>query len=85
MSDQKGKRTNDYSDYSYIPEDVIRRAISGDKDAMEQIVIRYTPYVKATIRGMATEGNLKLNKQLFEDIEQTVWEGIIKSIKKFRI
>ena len=85
MSDRKGKRTNDYSDYSYIPENVIRNAVSGDKDAMEQIGIRYAPYVRATIRGIAAERNLKLNKQLFEDIEQTVWEGIIKSIKKFKI
>ena len=85
MSDRKGKRTNDYSDYSYVSVDVIRKAVNGEKDAMEQIVIRYTPYVRATIRGIAVERNLKLNKQLFEDIEQTVWEGIIKSIRKFKI
>ena len=85
MSDRKGKRASDYSDYSYIPVDVIGKAVSGDKDAMEKIVIRYTPYVRATIRGIAAERNLKLSKQLFEDIEQTVWEEIIKNIKKFRI
>lgn len=85
MSERKGKRASDYSDYSYISADIIRKAVNGENEAMEQIIIRYRPYVKATILGVAAEKNLKLSKELFEDIEQTVWEGIIKNIRKFRI
>ena len=85
MSDWKGKRASDYSDYSYIPIDVIKKAVNGEKDAMEQIIIRYRPYVKAVIRGVAVERNIKLSKELFDDIEQTAWEGIIKNIRKFKI
>ena len=85
MLERKGNQGNKYSDYSYIPAEVIKKAINGDRDAMEQIVIRYRPYVKATIYGIAAERNIKLSKELFEDIEQTVWEGIIKSIKKFKV
>lgn len=85
MSDRKGKRARDYSDYSYIPADVIKKAVNGETEAMEQIIIRYAPYVKATIRGIAIERNLQLSKELFEDIEQTVWEHIIRKIKKFKI
>lgn len=85
MSDRKRKRASDYSDYSYISVDVIKKAVNGEEEAMEQIIIRYRPYVRATIRGVAVERNINLNKELFEDIEQTVWEGIIENIKKFRI
>ena len=85
MSERKRKRTSDYSDYTYIPIDVIKKAVNGEKDAMEQIIIRYRPYVKAVIRGVAVERNIKLSKELFDDIEQTAWEGIIKNIRKFKI
>ena len=85
MSDRKRKRASDYSDYSYIPVDVIKKAVNGEKEAMEQIIIRYRPYVKAVIRGVAVERNIELSKELFDDIEQTAWEGIIKNIRKFRI
>ena len=85
MSDRKRKTARDYSDYSYIPIDVIKKAVNGEKDAMEQIIIRYRPYVKAVIRGVAVERNIKLSKELFDDIEQTAWEGIIKNIRKFKI
>lgn len=67
MSDRKGKRTNDYSDYSYVSVDVIRKAVNGEKDAMEQIIIRYRPYVKAIIRGVAAERNIKLFGELSFD------------------
>ena len=85
MSDRKRKRASDYSDYSYISVDVIKKAVNGENDAMEQIIIRYRPYVKAVIRGVAVERNIKLSKELFDDIEQTAWEGIIKNIRKFKI
>ena len=85
MSDWKRKRASDYSDYSYIPVDIIKNAVNGEKEAMGQIIIRYRPYVKAVIRGVAVERNLKISKELFDDIEQTAWDSIIKNIRKFRI
>lgn len=78
------KRKSDYSDYSYVSADDVRMASEGDKKAMEVIFQRYRGYVRSVIYGTAKSKGLKLDYKVLEDIEQSVWEGLIKDIRKFR-
>ena len=78
------KRKIDYSDYYYVSADDVRMASEGDKKAMEVIFQRYRGYVRSAIDGTAKAKGLRLDHKVLEDIEQSVWEGLIKDIRKFR-
>lgn len=61
----------------------MKRASAGDREALEIVVQRYRGYVHSVVLGIAKSSSYQFDEGLLEDIEQSIWEGLIKDIKKF--
>lgn len=57
--------------------EIILKAKEGDKDAMQEIILRFQPLIKKNMRN--------IDMDIKDDISQDIVEVIIKAIKKFDI
>ncbi|MBE0068722.1 helix-turn-helix domain-containing protein [Thermoanaerobacterium thermosaccharolyticum] len=57
--------------------EIILKAKEGDKDAMQEIILRFQPLIKKNMRNVGMD--------IKDDISQDIIEVIIKAIKKFDI
>ncbi|MBP2073467.1 helix-turn-helix domain-containing protein [Thermoanaerobacterium butyriciformans] len=57
--------------------EIILKAKEGDKDAMQEIILRFQPLIKKNMRNV--------DMDIKDDISQDIVEAIIKAIKKFDI
>ena len=85
MKQNKGRIVQGYFDYSYLSEDTIKKAVAGEQEALCGVYEKYKGYVRYTIRRIAREDGIRLDRVLVEELEQQVWKGLIEDIKKFKI
>lgn len=62
----------------------VKKASAGDREALEIIVQRYRGYVHSVVLGIAKSRQYQFDEDLLENIGQSIWEGLIKDIKKFK-
>lgn len=76
---------NRFMDYRYVDAEVIRRAaMDGDEDAIEIIRQRYERETEKVIRKVLRRRNLKFDYDTIEFLKSTVWDGVLKDIRRFR-
>lgn len=85
MNQNKGKIVQGLFNCSHLSEEIIRKAVAGEAEALQCVYEKYKGYVRYTIRKTVKEEGGRLDKALMEEIEQQVWKGLIKDIKKFKI
>lgn len=85
MKQNKGKIVQGNFNYSYLSEEIIRKAVAGEQEALRYVYEKYKGYVRYTIRRTAREESIRLDSVLMEELEQQVWKGLIEDIKKFKI
>lgn len=85
MEKKAKKKLCDFSDYSHIPAEVIRKAVADNEESINCIIKKYKGYLDYIIRKAAERENIQLDENALEDIEQQVWKGLIEDIKKFKI
>ena len=81
------KKRGGFRDYEYLSEDVIRKACSGDREALGKVIARYDNYAIKCAKNMAVgKFGLDIDTIPFEDIMQTIWMRMIELIlTRFKI
>ncbi len=76
-----GKRR--YNEYENVSADVIRKACSGDEDAMNMIIVHYQNYGRKCFRTFAsTVFDLDVRSIPMDDLMQIVWIEFMRVIRK---
>ncbi len=72
-------RKGEKREYEYLSAEVIKKACSGDTEALSQVVIRYRNYARKCFKN-AAESKYKLNmrKVPVEDLMQEVWMDLTR-------
>ncbi len=85
MKQNKGKIVQGLFNCSHLSEEIIRKAVAGEAEALHCVYEKYKGYVRYTIRKTAIKDGVRLDRALMEELEQQVWKGLIEDIKKFKI
>lgn len=85
MKQNKGKIVQGNFNYSYLSDEIIRKAVEGETEPLQCVYEKYKGYVCYTIRKTALREGVRLDRALMEELEQQVWKGLLEDIKRLKI
>ncbi len=67
-----------------MPQELIVKAVAGDRDAMEQVIQHYEKRIHDDLVFLAQKEGINLSYMPLADMEQEVRIHLVKAIKKFK-
>lgn len=67
-----------------MPQELIVKAVAGDRDAMEQVIQHYEKRIHDDLVFLAQKEGINLSYMPLADMEQEVRIHLVKALKKFK-
>lgn len=78
MSGKKSKR-------ELLPPDMILRAVTGDRDAIQEVIDHYEKQIHADFVYLSQKQGIHISHMPLADMEQEVRIHLINAVKKFKL